>query len=163
MNLTFANPALLIGAALFVVPLIIHLLNRRRFVPIRWAAQEFLLQAYQQTRRRLTLESLLLLLARCLLIILIALALARPFAPSDNLLQIFTAKQRSVVLVIDTSYSMTRSGPGVETALDRAREQARQLIDQLSTRSRCSRSPRVRSSCSTRAHARTSRATPSLA
>lgn len=133
MNLTFANPALLIGAALFVVPLIIHLLNRRRFVPIRWAAQEFLLQAYQQTRRRLTLESLLLLLARCLLIILIALALARPFAPSDNLLKIFTAKQRSVVIVIDTSYSMTRSGPGVETALDRAREQARQLIDQLST------------------------------
>lgn len=132
MNLTFANPALLFGSLLFAVPLIIHLLNRRRFTPIRWAAQEFLLEAYQKTRRRLTLESLLLLLVRCALIVLLALSLARPFAPSSNPISLFTPSERSVVLVVDTSYSMTRTTGG-ETALDRAKEQARLLLDQLSS------------------------------
>lgn len=131
MNLTFANPALLFGTLLFAVPLVIHLLNRRRFTPIRWAAQEFLLEAYHKTRRRLTLESLLLLLVRCVLVIFLALALARPFAPSSNPISMFTPSERNVVLAVDTSYSMTRVSGG-ETALDRAKEQARLLLDQLS-------------------------------
>lgn len=132
MSLTFANPALLWGTLLFSVPLIIHLLNRRRHRTIRWAAQEFLLQAWQRTRRRLTLESLLLLLLRCGLVALLALALARPFVPSADPLAVFTKSRRDVVLVMDTSYSMMRESRDHETALKRARDQARLLLDQLS-------------------------------
>ena len=128
MSLSFGNSALLWGTLLFVVPLIIHLLNRRRYKVMRWAAQDFLLQAFQQTRRRLTLESLLLLLLRCLLIILLALALARPFVPSSNPLAIFTPSQRSVVLVVDTSYSMTRTGFDGGTPLARAKAQLLDLL-----------------------------------
>ncbi len=132
MNFSFASPALAAGALLFAVPLIIHLLNRRRFTPVKWAAQEFLLEAYRKTRRRLTLESLLLLLVRCALIVLLALALARPFVPLSNPLSMLTNSQRNLVVMIDTSYSMTRTTRGGDSALDRAKEQARQLIDQLS-------------------------------
>lgn len=131
MNFSFGNSALLWGSLLFVVPLIIHLLNRRRFKVIRWAAQDFLLQAYRQTRRRLTFESLLLLLVRCLLILLLALALARPFVPRSNLLSIFSPSQRNVVLVIDTSYSMGRTSLAGDTPLVRAKAQARQLLESL--------------------------------
>jgi Aerotolerance regulator N-terminal/von Willebrand factor type A domain len=131
MNLGFASPALLAGALLFTVPLIIHLLNRRRYTPMRWAAQEFLLEAYRKTRRRLTLESLLLLLVRCALVIFLAFALARPFTPSSNPIALFSNAPRNVVLVIDTSYSMTRTVGG-ESALDRAKAQARVVLEQLS-------------------------------
>ena len=43
--MTFLNPALALGALLFAVPLIIHLLNRQRFRRREWAAMEYLLRA----------------------------------------------------------------------------------------------------------------------
>lgn len=132
MNLSFGNGALLWGSLLFAVPLIIHLLNRRRFRPIQWAAMDFLRQAYQRTRRRLTLESLLLLLVRCLLVILLAIALARPFVPSSSLLSLFTPAQKNVVLMIDVSHSMGRTSRSGESSLDRAKAQVRRLLEGLS-------------------------------
>jgi hypothetical protein len=75
------------GLAIFAVagvvaaagPVIIHLLNRRRFRTINWAAMEFLLEAMQRNRRVLQLRDLILLLLRVLCILLFGLALARPF------------------------------------------------------------------------------------
>jgi hypothetical protein len=132
MNLTFGNPALLFGAALFVVPLIIHLLNRRRYRTIRWAAQEFLQKAFQSTRRRMQLESLLLLIARCLLVALLAFALAAPRAPRAGLMALFGGQPRDVVLIVDTSYSMTRGEREGDSPLARAKERATKLVEALS-------------------------------
>ena len=42
MNVAFGAPALLAGAALVSVPILIHLLNRRRFVIQPFAAMRFL-------------------------------------------------------------------------------------------------------------------------
>jgi hypothetical protein len=39
----FVNAGLVAATALFVVPLVIHILNRRRHKPMRWAAMRFLL------------------------------------------------------------------------------------------------------------------------
>ena len=60
----FINPALALGALLFAVPLIIHLLNRQRFRKRKWAAMEYLLRAFKKQRRRLRMENLILLLER---------------------------------------------------------------------------------------------------
>ena len=60
------------------VPIIIHLLNRRRFRPRRWAAMEFLLRAMKKNQRRLQLQNLLLLLVRLMVILLLVAAAARP-------------------------------------------------------------------------------------
>lgn len=60
-------------------PVIIHLLNRRRFRTINWAAMEFLLEAVQRNRRVLQVRDLILLVLRVLCVLLFGLALARPF------------------------------------------------------------------------------------
>src|SRR3954462_14426165 len=65
-----------VGAAAVSVPIIIHLLNRRRFKVVTWAAMRFLLAAQKQNTRRLRLEQLLLLLVRCGLVALLVFAMA---------------------------------------------------------------------------------------
>src|ERR1700716_1711217 len=74
------------GAALTSIPIIIHILNRRRFKVVPWAAMEFLLQAMRKKRRRLKFEQWLLLLTRCALLALMGMALARPLGCSNSTL-----------------------------------------------------------------------------
>ncbi len=53
----FLNPELVIpGAALALVPIVIHILSRLRHKRIRFAAMEFLLQSDQLNRRPRTAE-----------------------------------------------------------------------------------------------------------
>lgn len=128
MNLGFGAPWLLWGAALVGVPLLIHLLNRRRFVVVSFAALRFLQDAYRQRRRRLRMENLLLLALRCLAVLLAALAMSLPFVPGDSLLAEWTGGRQEVVLVLDRSDSMGWSlGPGV-TLADRAAELVRKRL-----------------------------------
>ena len=63
--LVLLHPAMAGFAALLAVPLVIHLLNRRRYRTVPWAAMEFLLTAYKKRRKKLQVENLLLLLLRC--------------------------------------------------------------------------------------------------
>ncbi len=59
------------------VPVLIHLLLRRRKPPMAWGAMRFVLQAYRRTRRR-SVERWLLLAARVLILVLAGVVLARP-------------------------------------------------------------------------------------
>src|SRR2546426_8553264 len=68
------------GLLLASVPIIIHILNRRRFKIVNWAAMEFLLRAMRKNRRRLRFEQWLLLAVRCCVLLLLGIALARPVA-----------------------------------------------------------------------------------
>ena len=56
-----AHPMLLWGLLLAAVPIIIHLLNRRRYRTVRWAAMDFLRAAFKKNQKRLRIENLLLL------------------------------------------------------------------------------------------------------
>ena len=76
--MTFLNPALLLGLFAVAVPIIIHLLNRRRFRRVPWAAMRFLKVSVEQNQRRMKIEDFILLLLRCAMVALLALALARP-------------------------------------------------------------------------------------
>ena len=71
--MSFLNAALLGGLAAAAIPLILHLLNRRRFRVVRWGAMPFLEHLLRTNRRRLRLEQILLLLVRTLLPVLLAL------------------------------------------------------------------------------------------
>ena len=126
----FLNPLFLWGAALFAVPLIIHLINRRRYRTVTWAAMEFLLQAYKKKNRRMRVENLLLLLLRCAIPVLLAFALARPFLGSENVFRFMAEQRRDVVMLIDESYSMNRQ-VAAGTVFDAAKAQARRLFDML--------------------------------
>lgn len=125
----FLHPNLFwIGMACVAIPLLIHLLTRQRRQPIQWAAMRFIIEAYKRQRRRLTLEHLLLLAARCLLVALIAFALARP------LLQSTSAAARSarvVYILLDNSLASSRTDTDGLTALDAHKKSAAELLASL--------------------------------
>src|SRR5438874_10811829 len=75
------------------------------------------------------IEDLILLALRCLLLALLALALARP-ALMSNSKDIFGQSKVTGVIVLDNSYSMGVSD-GTRTRFDKAREAALQAIDSM--------------------------------
>ena len=63
--MSFLNPALLMGAAALAIPIIVHLLNRRRFKRVKWAAMRFLEVSLERNQRRMKVEDWILLLFYC--------------------------------------------------------------------------------------------------
>ncbi|HTI49874.1 MAG TPA: BatA domain-containing protein, partial [Planctomycetaceae bacterium] len=124
---SFASPWLLWGLALGSAPIIIHLLNRRKFKETEWAAMRFLLAAVRKNARRLRIEQLILLAVRTLLLLLVVLALAQPTV--EQLSAFFQPGQPvHKIIVIDASLSMglqARDAP----LFDRAREIARTIVE----------------------------------
>ncbi|HUT37220.1 MAG TPA: BatA domain-containing protein [Planctomycetota bacterium] len=106
------NGALLWGTLLIASPIIIHLLSRRKFRILDWAAMEFLLEAERRNRRRIRLEHLILLLLRCLAILLLAFLVARLFLQSTGLAgrAIETARIERLVLLDDSPSMDARLG-----------------------------------------------------
>ena len=126
----FATAGLILAAG----PVIIHLLNRRRFRVVDWAAMDFLKEAMQRQRRILRLRDLFLLVLRTLCILFFGLAMARPksdggVVDADNPVH--------AILVIDNSLSMSYGGEG-DTVLDKAKIAARELVKSLPLGSRYS-------------------------
>ena len=131
----FITPAFaLAGVGLVSIPVVIHLLNRRRYKTVPWAAMNFLLAAMKKNRRRLKFESWLLLLTRCACVALLGLALARPFGCADSSLAGLAGSRAALhVIVIDNSYSMNYEAdrPEAKTHLDQAKRLAKSLLDRL--------------------------------
>ena len=124
--MSFLHPTLaLVGLAAISLPIIIHLLIRRRVKPVRWAAMKFLMQAYKQRRRRLILEQLLLLAARCLLVALIALAIGR-LVLGKGVAPSIASRPTSLVLLLDDSLTS-----GADGGLERSKSRALELLAQL--------------------------------
>ena len=129
--MSFLHGPLLWGLGLISVPLIIHLLNRRRFVVVRWATMEFLLAANKKNRKRVRLEQLLVLLLRMLAVALIVLAVSRPIATSGALALLPGARDRvERVVVVDDSGSMAYR-QGRSSSFERARTHLQRLVDDL--------------------------------
>ncbi|MGB9720062.1 MAG: BatA domain-containing protein [bacterium] len=123
----FLNPAYLPGLILISVPIIIHLYFRKRLKKIPFSSLVFLKGAEASRLKWLKLKEILILLARCLLVAALFLALARPQYEG----RVFTGnKLASVYLIIDNSFSMGY-GKNFETAL----EQAEKIINIYSPKS----------------------------
>lgn len=135
LGLAFLSPAMAIAAGACVgVPILIHLLTRQRRKPIQWAAMKFLLEAYRRHRRRLTLEQMLLLACRCLVVLLVGLALAGPVLNQ----RLGGRGPVHLYLLIDNSLASriretdAKAGGGsTQTALDRFKVEARALLGEL--------------------------------
>jgi hypothetical protein len=123
----FLDPLLLGGMALAALPIIIHLINRKRAVRRPFPAIEFLLRSRKLMARRLKLKQLLLLLLRVLLFILLPLAMARPYVLSDRGTTADERLPTQVVFVLDDSFSMNHATDGT-SAFEMALEQ---LIDEV--------------------------------
>lgn len=124
----FLAMPLLGGVLLASVPIIIHLLNRRRYKLVEWAPMKYLKLTLQTNRRRMRIEQLLLLAVRILVVTMLFLALARPALSSSGLGNWLASRARtSRVLVIDDSMSMGYQSSG-KSAFDSAKEAATEII-----------------------------------
>ncbi len=114
LGISAVNPALLWGALAVASPILIHLLSKRKFKIVDWAAMDFLMDADRRNRRRVRLENLLLLLLRCAVVILIAALVARPFLnPTGLAAQAMKSVSLERIILLDDSPSMSaRSGKG---------------------------------------------------
>jgi len=104
------------GAGAASIPILIHLLSKRRFRRIRWAAIDFLIEADRRNRRRVRLQELTLLALRCLAMLLAGAMLARLFVRPQALAAVLgspAATER--VIVLDDSFSMGLLHRAVET------------------------------------------------
>ncbi len=103
--MTFLSPLWLIGIAGILVPLAIHLLFKRKFVIVHWAAAEFLLKAFQKQKKKLVIENLILMLLRMGILLCLALAFAVPVLRSF-LVSGLGEGTGTTVVILDNSYSM---------------------------------------------------------
>ncbi len=113
------------GLAAISAPIIIHFLNRQRYKRIRWAAMEFLLLAFKRTRRRVQVEHLIILLIRCLMLLMLGAALARPLGA-------LVTGGRDVYVLVDDSYSMEYVSKDNNSAWDRAKVRYKYIVEGLS-------------------------------
>lgn len=130
-NLSILHAGLLVaGTSAIALPILIHILLRRRRTPVQWGAMRFVLEAYQQQRKRTRLEQILLLLCRCLLVACLGVAIARPFwsqAPSAAI----KGPQTLVLLIDNAAASGVSQESGTRTALDQHLADAGRLIADL--------------------------------
>jgi hypothetical protein len=123
-----SNPLMLgVGALAVLSPIIIHLLNKRRFKVVSWAAMDFLFDADKKNRRRVKLENFLLLLLRCVAMLLLGLLLARPFLPTGAF---GDSRQFQRIILLDDSLSQ-RVKVGNQTAFGRSQDVVKQLLQKL--------------------------------
>jgi hypothetical protein len=118
--MSFLYPIFLAGMALVGLPILLHLIRRYTRQQVTFSSLMFLHASAPRFQRRRQLQNLPLLILRCLIICLLALAFARPFfgQPTVNAR---APGGRRLVLLLDTSASMRRSGlweQAVQTARD---------------------------------------------
>jgi hypothetical protein len=144
-SVTFAffglwETTLAVAAGAASIPIIIHLLNRRRYLVVTWAAMRFLLNAQKKVTRRMRLEQLILLALRVLLVVLIVAAMASvmPWAetvwanlfPEGAGFLTRRATRNHKIIVLDASLSMTAQLDGKRTCFERAQELAADVVSQ---------------------------------
>ena len=78
--MTFLQPWALLALPLISLPLIIHLINQRRFQTMNWGAMMFLLSARALSRGYSRLRHWLIMLMRMLAVAAIIMAVGRPLS-----------------------------------------------------------------------------------
>jgi hypothetical protein len=128
--MTFLQPWVLVALPLVALPLIIHLINQRRFQTVRWAAMQFLLAAKALSRGYSRLRHWLIMALRMAAVAAVILAVGRPLSRGWLALAA-GGRPDSAIVILDRSPSMQAvAAAGGESKLDTGR---RQLADSLAT------------------------------
>ncbi len=126
--MSFLQPAMLWALPIIALPIVIHLINQRRYRTIEWAAMTFLLAATTMSRGYARIRQWLILAMRTLAIAGLIFAISRPLA-SGWLRLAAPGTVDTTIILLDTSPSMQQQGnrAGV-TKLDAARTQLIQSL-----------------------------------
>jgi len=129
--MSFLQPMLLMALPLISLPIIIHLINQRRYQSIHWAAMMFLLAANRMSRGYARIRQWLILLFRTLVIATLLFAVSRPLA-SGWLGVAAGGKPDTTLILLDRSPSMQQRGEGAPVSkLETGRQQLVQTLETL--------------------------------
>lgn len=127
--MTFLSPVFaMIGLVAATIPIIIHLLFRRRSTRVDWAPMKYLKLTVESNRQRIQCEQFLLLLVRVLVVLFVFLIAAKPMLSKRYSSWLAPNQSISRVLVIDDSMSMQTICEGGRTAFQHAQAAAIELI-----------------------------------
>src|SRR5437773_5420600 len=104
--MSFLNPFFLIGSVALAIPVLIHLVRREKSEIVPFSSLMFLLKVPKRSIRQQIMKNLLLMALRILLLALLVGAFARPYFTQSTKPNATSGSNRSVVLLLDTSYSM---------------------------------------------------------
>jgi hypothetical protein len=130
----FLAPWFLAGILAVGLPVYVHLLRKQTTVPRPVSSLMFFEQGTQSSVRHRRLRYLLLFALRTLLVLLVALAFARPFFRHKAVL----ASDRLLLVAVDDSYSMNakagsmNAAAGTGTKLDEAKRGALEVLSHRS-------------------------------
>jgi len=127
--MTFAHPWMLLGAFAALIPLLVHLFDRRRPRPHPFGAISFVLRSERRTASRLRLKRLLLYTLRTLILLVLPIALARPQLVRDAQAAMASRGTAATAILLDASMSMQYADE--QRLFERGREQARQALADL--------------------------------
>src|SRR6187200_648804 len=129
--MSFLQPWLLAALPLVALPIIIHLINQRRFQTIPWAAMMFLLAAQRMARGYSRLRQWLIMLFRVLAVAGLVLAISRPLA-SGWLGLVAGGKADTTIVLLDRSPSMQERAAGSgESKLETGKQQLVRILSTL--------------------------------
>lgn len=129
--MSFLNPLLLFAALGVGLPILAHLLNRYQVKRTDWAAMQFLNRSVRVRTRQLRLRDIFLLSLRCLAILLLVAALAKPFMEEVEAVPSGIGESRAGVIIgVDASYSMGHSD-GNSTRFERALEKVGAITENI--------------------------------
>ncbi len=131
--MTFVTTGLAVAGVLAAsIPIIIHLLLRRRRRPVEWAAFDLLREAMRRHRRRSRVERLLLLTVRALLLACLGAALAQPLLGERSLI----VGARTLHIVLDDGIVSGVTEADGRLALERHVDELKETIEQLAVADR---------------------------
>ena len=120
MSLLLLAPLFLLGLGTLVVPVIVHLIHRHKRESVPFPSLMFIQRIPYKDVRRQQLRHKLLFAIRCLALILLALAFARPFLENATEATAADIAGREVVILLDRSHSM-RFGDRWQRGVEQAR------------------------------------------
>lgn len=128
--MSFLNPLLLFAGLGIGLPILAHLLSRYKVKRTDWAAMQFLNRSVRVRSRQIRLRDIFLLILRCLAIVCLVLAIAKPFLKEAESVPVVGERRAGVVIALDASFSMEHSD-GTSTRFDRALERIELIAEGL--------------------------------
>ncbi len=129
--MSFLQPWLLAALPFIALPIIIHLVNQRRFQTINWAAMMFLMAARRMARGYSRLRQWLIMAARMAAVAGLIFAVSRPLA-SGWLGLAGASRPDTTIVLVDRSPSMQQRGAGTgDSKLDTGRQQLVRTLETL--------------------------------
>ena len=128
--MSFLAPALLAMLPLMALPILIHLIHRRKYKTVEWGAMMFLLSAEKMARGRRRLRELLTLLFRVLAVGALIFVITRPLA-TGGLFVAASGQVDTAIVLLDRSASM--AARDVQAGVPKPRRALEKLVGLFET------------------------------